>query len=72
VKREESVKIRLVKNARLETVPSITILQGSTIDLPEETAMKWIEGGHAVLLEEIETTILPPSETAVMLKPKKS
>jgi hypothetical protein len=65
------VKVRLIKNARLEKVPSILMLQGSTLDIPDTLANEWINSGHAVLYQEIETATLPQPETAVLRKSKK-
>jgi hypothetical protein len=60
------MKIRLLKDIRMQGAPTVQILAGSIVDASDGTANAWISAGVAVPINIIETaTSKAVTETAV-------
>lgn len=61
------MRVKLLKNIRKQDAPTIQILAGAIVDIPDDITKAWVSNGVAESLRQttIETAILPQCETAV-------
>ena len=67
------MKLRLLRNVRMQGAPSVEIEAGSIVEASGETATRWLKAGVAEIVRtgSIETTELPPAENTMLAAPAK-
>jgi len=60
------MKLKLLKDIRMQGAPTVQILEGSIVEASDDTAKAWMSAGVAVPVRDVETAISKTvTETAV-------
>jgi hypothetical protein len=66
------MKVKIIKTIRMNGAPTVQLLPGSLVELPEETAKTWCASGYARPVVETTEADITNVETAVMPSGKKT